>query len=261
MHGSAKLSILTTLDACSFLGLNMRRHLPAFLCAALTATAAMLAPPSAHADVIIDTFDHPSPQVLFAAPGFAGLPVVHSHGTILGNRTLSVNSVISAGAFPGGVAIGGGTFEVSSNSLTSFHTFLLYTGGSFGVQDWAGLSGFGLTMLAYNNGSVTTDLTITIFTTTGNLVGTTDFPNVPPGPMQFVVPFAIFAGPGNLGAVTGVQFEFNSGVVHGDSFGFDMALDEIRVIPEPASIAVWSLVGIGGLALARLRKRTPKAVI
>ena len=208
------------------------------------------------APLVIDTFDTPgAPAVFDPPPSFGpGTLIANDAGSgILGQRDLAVGAPGLTFAVGDGIAIGGGLLDVASNGSATFATMLNYD--SFGTLDLNGYSGVELVIMAYNNGSVTTQNVIELQTATGTLTSAPQtFPNIPPGPITFFIPFSAFSGPGSLGQVTAIQVFLNSN----NSAGFDITLDslQLRELPEPSSILVWgSMVGLGLLVRRRFRKR------
>lgn len=218
---------------------------------------------TARADVVIDSFDTVNPWNTFNTPTMPGVIQGPLSGTgILGNRTLSTSAGLNNGGdFIGigtadfGSLSGQGIFDVALNASTATSVTLRYD--SFGTLDVSGLAGIGLDILAYNNGSVTTESIVTLETTSGNLVSSPQvFPNIAPGVQMFLIPFADFTGLGSLTGVTAVIIQFNSN----NSSGSDITLDGVRFasVPEPASLAAWGLMATISSVGCSLRRRRSK---
>lgn len=215
------------------------------------------------APITIDTFDFPNPGAMYGTGTGAGtLRTNDTHGSILGQRDLVLNhplvnvaELIRIGVATANPFLGQGIFEVNSNAMSVFSVTLNYD--NFGTLDFSNDLGIALAILAYNNGSVTTQNQIVLTTATGTLTATATFPNVSPGPQSFLMPFSSFTGPGDLSQVTGIAVTFNSN----NSGGFDAALDSISVvpIPEPTTWATFgALAAFGGFAARRrLRAAAP----
>jgi len=213
------------------------------------------------APVVVDTFSTVNPWNVyqtFTAPGTVQSNV--SGAGILGQRDVTIGApgLVNGGDFLGigtadfGSLTGQGVLDLNLNANTNSAITLNYD--NFGVMNFSGDLGIGLDILAYNNGSVQTQNQIILTTTTGLLTASAiTFPNVPPGSMIFLIPFASFTGPGSLSSVTGIQFIFNSN----NSSGFDITLDGIQVLatPEPSSLLAWvSVLAAGWFARRRFQK-------
>lgn len=238
---------------------RMSVRLVAAVCAlALVAGVAPAAP------VTIDNFNTPGAPAVFSPftpAGNLGAPTTGAG--ILGTRQLSITNALSA--LGDGVAIGGGILNAVSSDTTAYATVLNYNFG--GTLDASPSAGITLDMRSIDGGFTTsTAVEATLFTTTGNrtLTGFNINDILPVGEpgTPVVLPFASFTGPGSVGSITGLQVRFNSAPTRA---GVDLTLSQIWVtegtfvrdnpVPEPTTLAVFGLLGVGGIVAARRKVR------
>lgn len=229
---------------------------------AMLALALLATPNVGAAPIVIDTFDSPNPGAVLPPPTGPGALRTNDAGSgILGQRDFSaggsglVNFGDGAriGTATGSPFSGQGILDLAWGSASTFSITLNYD--NFGTLALSPADQLQLQVLAYNNGSVTTQNTFTITTVGGTLTsGPVTFPNVNPGPQTFSFPLSSFtpaSGSPNLSQVTGISLTFNTN----GSAGPDITLDGIQVapVPEPTTIALWSVIGLAGAWYARRR--------
>ena len=135
--------------------------------------------------------------------------------------------------------------------------------GGFGVLN---ASGMGFLSLVFDTifdpgigGGFVVDLTLT--TSTGNLTTAVIAPGgfLPSGG-TLLIPLSSLTGPGSLSSVTGISVSLNDGGT--PNAASDFALDQLAFVetPEPASMAVFGVLALGGgLAVARRRMMLAKS--
>jgi hypothetical protein len=214
----------------------------------LAVISALAATSAARADVILDTFTSSQGTVVsVAAPA--------PQTTTVGNRTIAITTTTPsplANPFLSVTATSGPVFSIANPSQTTSTVVLSYTLGV--LSGFTGLSGGGLKFDVLNNdqGNSGTVTISAMFTGTGANAGNnfslaaTPIPGAPPAGSLFL---ALSAS--QLAAVTGggtLSFSFNGPV------DYDLTLDNLTLVPEPASVALLG-AGLMGLGLARRRKR------
>jgi PEP-CTERM motif len=214
---------------------------------ALVLVSALAFSSVAHADVILDTFSVLQGTVVTAA---AGAP----QSTVSGNRTIRIaTSSPSPLANPfaniSAVSSGGanGSFQINNPSLTTSLVELIYTLSP--ITGFAPGAAGALTfdVLSNDNGNTGNTTVSVMFTgVSGNFsIAAASIPAAPPG-----VPFLLGLTGAQMNAITGggtLKFSFTG------PNDYDLTLDNIGLVPEPASITLMGL-GIFGLGMARRRK-------
>lgn len=231
------------------------------------ATAVHLVAVAAQAATTIDTFDNPSPAVVFASLG-AGPAVLdgpRTGGGILGSRRLRKDGE----AFEVGdsLTIGDGALVVVSQPFqdadSTVITFLNYdfTGLPDGSASFAGDVGLELTFTFIESydfpGLDFLDAIITLETTSGVLqaVGAA-FNDLAGGTRTDLVPYASFSGPGSLAQVTSLEIRFNDPFT---SRRLDFTLTRLASVPEPATAAIVTPIMASGRRFVRRVGRLPVA--
>jgi len=218
------------------------------------------------APISIDTFNVPGPWATYNTPVGPGTIRVNDSGpSILGQRDMifgapglsNLGDAVGIGTATFGTHTGQGVLDISFNGSTTTKVTLFYD--NFGTQDFSSDAGILLNVLAYNNGSVNSEHTVTLTTGSGNLVGKITFPNVPVGPQSFLIPFSAFTGnPAGLASVTAITLDINSN----NSSGFDFTLDSIAIaaVPEPSTLLLFGALMAGGVVWVRKKRQTAMSV-
>lgn len=218
----------------------------------------------------LDSFQNPNGFVSFGAGGPGALGS-HAVPEVLGTRTISVGSAIGAGDF---VAIGTGFvlprppsgLELATSVFGSQVVTLDYALG--GVFDLSTATSFDIDFFALDVGTTGNPTEFTIVLTDGNgdtLTATGTSPSIlPPGG---ILSFAMgsFVGLGDLSNITDISVGFNTNnEVAVDFFvrGIDIPGGSFTPqgnTPEPASMALFGLIGLGGVVAARRKMKKNRA--
>lgn len=168
-------------------------------------------------------------------------------------RTLFGEILSVNGGLPG--RLGLATFD------SAVEIILKYT--AFGTLDASGFTTLDLVFdTVFDNGASDFDINIVLTTGSGLLSGTFTAPGsfVPSGG-TLSIPLSTLTGPGSLSSITQIDIRLNDS--GSPSSSADFALDTIQFanpVPEPATLALWGTVTLGGLWYGRRRlKANPTA--
>jgi MYXO-CTERM domain-containing protein len=172
---------------------------------------------------------------------------------------------VASGALGGSRDLSGSVFTVSPPTLESLTVTINGTGN---LQYAGSLASNGSVTTSYSNGpfdfSSVTDIAITYSKdanagsvqgtfSDGTNTSTTAVIGLNPGMVlgaTLTIPIGSFVGGANLASLTNVSFTFFGGT------GLDLKIDSIQAnnsssTPEPASLAIWSLLGLGAFVSRR----------
>jgi hypothetical protein len=244
-------------------------------------------PVAARADLVIDTFDSPTPAQKYndtsANPFTSTVPAGSAGiGLFNGSRTYTVTQTDGAALFTLGTAGAIGTDPLTPGADKGSLRFFSGSIPSVGVLEYpstipsgspANFAGagdqfvfdFGFVDGGIGPGSgALLETFIQLTTTSGPLTASVSFPDST-GPVGFSVPFSAFSGPGSFSSVTGLRIFFNdSNGPFAGGFGepqtdFQLNSLSLRIIPEPGSLLVWGLVGVTAVVYSRRRLKAKAA--
>jgi hypothetical protein len=243
---------------------------------ALSVAALSVATPANAATILIDDFEDPVGEQGWAMRFFNPInPYVMEWpevgGTILGDeRELQVQvlSPLPMERFAAVGAIGEGKMEFSANSVSRVTGILLYDGladlpvipgnpisNDLGLNSnltASGANGFKVYFDSVDAapGQPGIDMRITVTGPGGPATRTVMVPESA-SPFTVEVPYSTFNTMAPFSAATSVEFAFN---VTNPQAAIDFSITRLEAVPEPASV-VLVLLGLAGLAIARLRRR------
>lgn len=210
------------------------------------------------APLIVDTFETPAAPTIVTtgAPNFGSFGPTSGPG-ILGDRIVGYDKA-GAGLLDLGdvVAVGGGTlFLASGPNVDGITVTTDYS--NFGVLDLNGFNSLDLIFVPlFDNGVGVFDVVVTLTTGSGLLSSTTVVPNsFAPGGGTLQIPLAGLTGPGSLSTVTGIFIALNNSGTPSAAADFQLTQIQLTPVPEPASIAVWTILGAVGFGWCRGRGR------
>jgi PEP-CTERM motif len=196
-----------------------------------------------NADVLLDNF-----SVLQGTVVSVATPAPQS--TTVGNRTIAITTSSPsplANPFAQIQAVSAGTFSISNPSLATSVVELSYNLGAIAGFAPGAAGGFNFDVISNdqgNSGNVTVSV---MFTGVGGnfSLSAVSIPAAPPG-----VPLFLALSGAQMNALTrggNLKFSFTG------PNDFDLTLDNLNLVPEPASLAILGL-GLVGLGAARRRK-------
>lgn len=209
----------------------------------------------AAADIVIDDFSSttllgPSPVFgMFVNPGSLGPTTVNDTGASVfgGGRNVTLGAFGgSAGEYVTATVAAGMMKYASTNGGNSSLT-LAYGGPAINLTGHGGIE---LQLMSFDFAySTPMSIQVALFDGANAAVGTSTVSTAGSFPVDF--PFATFSGIGalSLATVQSITVFFDAQVAHDFNVGPIVAYQQ--VIPEPASVAVWTLVGMVGLVVAR----------
>jgi hypothetical protein len=232
---------------------------------ALALMALMVAVPSAGAaPIVIDNFATPDPFVTQTGGGLFNPS--HSGTGIFGSATRDVSVTLPFGdtaAIGAAIPFGGsvGTLDAFSvfSGVSALTSSLTYTFPAPTDLSGAGIS---FVMAFVDEGQpagppgIVTDITIN--TATGTLTGVVPLLSSAT-PVTYTALYNTFSGSGDLTQVNSIVFTFNNGGTPQQGTDFIVTQIQVDPIPEPATLALWGVVGAAGAWYGRRRlgKKAP----
>ena len=215
---------------------------------------------AARADAVIDNFTNG--QGLSSGVGggaFGPLNSTVGGGGILGgSRTMTLsgnafaNQTVSA-------SVGSGFADYQSGSRSSGTNSLIYDGAGSGLGGLLAMTAFiDVSVNAFNAGSTSSTLSVAVDDGSGPVTrsvilgGSTLIPQV--------FSFDFTAAGINFNSVNSVTLTLNSTGANGADITLNGFVARMTAIPEPAAVAVWSVLGAVGLVAGRKLRRSRVAV-
>jgi hypothetical protein len=215
----------------------------AVACGALCASAA-------RADVVIDNFTDAQSlsQTGGGAVNLSNGPIA-APGAVGGARSIT----LGGSAFPGqsvSFSIGGGMADIQSGSLSAAVGMMLYNGGGAGLGNLLAMTNAVQLMLQqFNVGNVPSNLDVTINDGSSSVTKTISLGSSINVPTNLLFDFT---GSGlNFNNINSVKVTLNSNGANGADITAGGITALTFPVPEPAAIAVWTVLGGVGLALTR----------
>ena len=208
------------------------------------------------ADAVIDDFN--TLQMAQGGPGGGAFgPIsntVVAGGILGGSRTMS----LSGSAFPSQtvtMATGFGFADFQSGSASFGAASLLYNGGGAGLGALLAMTqAIELTVTSFNLGAAPTVVSVTIkdgantFTSSVTLTASTSMPT------SYTFDFT---GSGlDFNNITSLLLSLGGGATFGADITLERLIARMTPVPEPTSIAVWSVLGGLGVVCVRRLRRT-----
>lgn len=245
--------------------------------------AVLLGVNSAHASLIIDSFDSPpsagpashtasdfdtagsaigtespgSPAMLTNVIG--GYRDLFAHQTVVGMSPGEVKGSVNTAS--------GGAYQMDETATAKGFTHLVYDGVAYaGDPDSVGNTGLGsINLLSsgthiFFTGIITSassiySVNVTLYDTASAMTTSSGFYAIPVGVTNgsLAIPLSVF-DPTIVTQVGAIKITFD-GTGSGNNTNLTIDLAQVADVPEPFSVAAWSVLGCAGLGLIRRRAR------
>ena len=211
------------------------------------------------ADAVIDGFQ--TPQNLAAGPGGGAfgplMGTVGGAGILGGSRTMS----LSGNAFTAqtvSMSVGAGFAQYESGSRSTGVGSLLYNGGGAGLGALLAMTqAISVSLVAFNHGSNPSTLSVTI--NDGSLSQTVSVALTASTLAPQLLTFD-FTGLGlNFNNIASLLLTLDSNNAAGADIVLQELIARMTPVPEPASVALWSMLAVGSAWYLRRSRLNPAA--